>query len=363
MGAVSDINSKPRLLFCFAFFLIVAYIPGIIGAAIPTGWLYLIAFAPLLVVSFCEIELNNSVLMGLLFLLYCAVSLSWTINSNIGFFFLMQLAALGCVFIIGQNLVKLDLIFKGLAIGLGISDLLAVAQKYFDFKLVFFEYYTAAGLFVNPNIFSEVSVVILIGLVILKLWNWIPLALPGLLLVQSRAALVSLGVCSFIWFYKKNKLHALLSVLTILLFGYIAYRHDFRISSIQERYYLWMDSLQGFRVFGNGIGSFELLYPWNATHIDTLISRPRFAHNDLIHLIFELGIGSVLVLFMIFNILKINRSERIILYAIGIISLFSFPLHVPVLAFVGAIVAGNISRYDTNRFIWNNSRLSISSRS
>jgi len=147
-----------------------------------------------------------------------------------------------------------------------------------------------------------------------------------------------------------------------IIAGFALAKHGFKLTSIQERFDLWADTYQGFKLFGNGIGSFEITYPWDATHIDTILARPRFAHNDLLQLIFEFGIGSLFILFMIFNILKINRPERIILYAIGIISLFTFPLHVPVLAFIAALVAGNITRYDTTRFIRNYSGSILSTR-
>lgn len=347
MGAVLNTISKPRLLFCLSLILTIFYIPGILGATIPTGWLLLIIVMPLLL-WYCDIELNNINLLGFLFLSYAFISLFWTTNFSIGLFILAQLLSVSCAFILGQNLNSLDNIFKGLAIGLGVSDIVAILQKYFNLDLIFTTYNKVAGLFVNPNIYSEVSAIILIALITLKLWRYIPLAIPGLLLVPSRNALLVAGLFIFFISYKYNKKLAFGLACICSLIGFLIFKDNFNITSLYERLDLWKDTIAGFKFFGNGIGSFEITFPLNATHIDTAIARPRFAHNDLLHLIFELGVGAVFVGMLVIEVLKIKRQERLILYAIGIISLFSFPFHVPVLAFIGCIVAGFISRFDAS---------------
>src|SRR5665647_168290 len=102
MGTVfnwSNPLTKPYPLFLLGFGISVAYIPGIVGAAIPTGWLFLLIVVPILFL-YCKTDLG----WGFAFLCYATLSLLWTENLNIGWFHLLQLIVLGCVFCIGQNI-------------------------------------------------------------------------------------------------------------------------------------------------------------------------------------------------------------------------------------------------------------------
>lgn len=336
-----DIIKNPSLQLLLGFGICTAYVPGILGASIPTGWFFLIILMPV-IFCFCEFKIG----FGFLFIAYSALSLLWTENLNIGFFFLLELIALSCVYYLGENIKDLKPIFKGLALGLSVSSLLALMQYKGYGKEIFTIDNSPAGLFLNPNIYSELSVVILISLVIFKLYWWIPVTLPGILLVHSRAALLALGIGLVVFLYKKNKIFTVLIVLSITIISVIFYWQLFNLNSIQERFNLWVDTIRGLTLFGNGIGSFEILYPLHALNIDTSLARPRYAHNDLLQLIFEAGVGVLLLIPLMTNIIKAKSEIKIIFYSIGIISLFAFPFHVPVFAFIGCLVAGHLNNYN-----------------
>ncbi len=259
---------------------------------------------------------------------------------------------LGLVFVIGQNIKDLTAIFKSLALGLGVSAVVCLFQWY-GFHGVYSLSNTPAGLFINPNIFSEVSAIILVSLVVLKLWWWIPVTLPGLLIVHSRAAYVGLGVGLLFTVWKYNRYYALALVVLVGLIASVLYKGHFGVGSVNERLNLWADTIQGFKFFGNGVGSYEALFPYYATHIDTELARPRYAHNDLLQIIFEFGIGSVLFLMALFNVFKTRKPEVVIILTIGAISLFTYPLHIPVPAFIAFLVAGFVTgNHATNGVIW-----------
>ena len=142
----------------------------------------------------------------------------------------------------------------------------------------------------------------------------------------------------------------LLAIGGVVIAGVMFFYHSFLITSIQERLDLWEDTIRGFKIFGNGVGSFEILYPLNAIHIDTALARPRFAHNDLLQLVFEYGLGVILLAPLAIRLIKANSEYKIILYGVGIISLFTFPFHVPMLAFIGCLVTGYVD--SDNGAIW-----------
>ncbi len=352
-----DFIQRPSLSFLLGFLVAVAYIPGVIGAAISTNWLLLMFVMPLLI-CFCKIEIKFAHVIGLLFLIYAALSLAWTQNFNIGFFIWLQVVVLGLVFCFGSCLDDVRPIFKGLALGLGVSSVVGIAQWY-GWTKVYSVSNSVAGLFVNQNVLCEFSAIMLLSLIVLKLWWWIPITIPGVILVHSRAALLALICGMIIWLWGKSKLAVYYLVLGSLFVGFLYYiNYDFNISSIDERFALWKDTIRGFVIFGQGIGSYEILYPAFAVNVDTVLARPKYAHNDFLQYVFEFGIGTALLIPFVWSILKIKRDERIILYGIGIISLFSFPFHLPVSAFIGCLVAGYVTRFDAA-----NERIGINSRS
>jgi hypothetical protein len=85
------------------------------------------------------------------------------------------------------------------------------------------------------------------------------------------------------------------------------------------------------------------MFPYYATHINTELARPRYAHNDLLNIIFEFGIGSILFLMVLFNVFKTGKRELAILFTVCIVSLFTYPMHIPVQGFIGFLVAGYLT--------------------
>ena len=327
MGGM-DITTKPSLLFFLGFGICIAYIPGIVGASIATGWFFLI----LVMVLIAPITLPP------LFLIYAIISLLWTLNLNIALLFLLQFVALWLTFEFGRSLKDLRPIFKGIALGLLVSDIVALFFQKYVYSLI----EAKAGLFLNPNIFSEVSAVVLVALITLKLYWWIPITLPALVLVHSRTSILALGLGLFIRANFWWRIIIFVSCFLIIHFSY------FQISSIYERFNLWQDTIRGFKLFGNGVGSFEILYPLNSIYVDTSLARARYAHNDLLQLVFEFGLGVLLLLPVFWKVIK---SGNAILYSLALVSCLAFPFHVPLLAFIGCLVAGHIS--NNNDTVWN----------
>jgi len=347
MGTVYNPLHRSYPLFFLGLLVAVAYIPGVVGASISTGWLLLLIICPILL-FYCEFKIG----WGFAFICYATLSLLWTEILNIAWFHLLQLIVLGLVFVIGQNIKDLTAIFKGLALGLGVSAVVCLFQWY-GFNLVYSLVNATAGLFINPNIFSEVSAIILVSLVVLKLYWWIPVTLPGLVIAHSRAAYVGLGIGLLFTVWKYNRYYAIGLVGLISLIAVVLYKGQFSLISVLERVDLWADTIQGFKFFGNGVGSYEVLFPYYATHIDTELARPRYAHNDLLQIIFEFGIGSILLLVAAFNVFKTRKAEVIIIITIGAISLFTYPLHIPVPAFIAFLVAGFVTgNHATDGVIW-----------
>lgn len=343
MGVAYSKIEKPCLSL-LGLGVIAIYIPGVTGASIPSGWLWLMFILPALLIYYkAEIKLEHK--LGFIFLLIAALSLLWTTRFNIGFFYYLQIVALGIAFYIGSCLKDLKPVFKGLAVGLGINAVIGIAQYFGWYGYIYTNPNEVAATFVNGNIFCEISVVILIALVVFDLYWWIPVTIPGIILYSSRAGLLALFVCGLIYFYGKSKRITLLfiSLFSIFIIVYYFYGiHNFKLSSVNERFEVWRDTLRGLTLFGNGIGSYETLYPSHAIEINTIVQRPKYAHNDILNLVYELGIFSLILVPFFWNILILKCKENLVLYAIIIISMATYPFHTPYSSFIWFIVAGYI---------------------
>jgi len=317
-------------------------LPGYIGAVIPTAWISLFVIVPVLLFWY-KVEITLIHILGSLFLLYAGLSLIWAPNFNISFFEYCKLLVLAGVFCISFNLLA---VYKGLAIGLGISAFVGLAQWQWDWNGIFKLYpNVASGLLINPDLLCEFSAVMFLALFVSRLWFWLPVTLPGLILVHSRAAILGLTVGLCMWAWQKSRRLVLVFIsVCIYVFG-IKINGFF---SAYDRLTIWIDTVRGLTLFGHGVGSFDLLYPTYAT-TDTSIARPMNAHNDLLQLMFDLGIGVVPLLVMIGLLLYARNnaaiySSKIVFVAITAISFFSFPLHIPLLGFIWVLVAGDIAR-------------------
>lgn len=353
---------KPCPQFLIGFTLINIYIPGYIGASIPTGWLFL-----LIVIPFCianvEVRLTTAHLTGFLFLLYAFVSLAWTPILNLGFSYFIRVVIAATIFCLASGLKDVRWFIIGIVIGLIPSDILAFLQKFADIKPVYSINSDVAGLFINPNIYCEISAAIFLALLCYRLWFLIPLTIPAIAMVHSRGALVGLFAGSCIWLFKRNKDWFYIIVASSIIGGIYYYKDHFVMSSVNERFDMWLDALSGFKAFGNGIGSFETMYPYYATHIDTAIARPRFLHNDLFNFIFELGLGATLLIWFLTIIYKVRSNERFVLIGIGLMSAFSYSLNVSVIGFLWVLLAGFASHNLPNvRIVGDSLRPDLSKR-
>jgi hypothetical protein len=327
--------------------IMIAFIPSVVGAVVPTAWAVMWLAMPVYLFK-CKIKMTTIHWLGLLFLSYASISLIWSPH---GTYDLLQWFAIASVFVWSAELKDIKPIVVGLAIGLIASDVVAILQ-YFDVNLVFKFTHRPAGLFINSNIFAETSGMMLILILIYKLYWFIPVTIPGLM-VSSRAVILGLSAAFLVWAWKQSKILALsISGIGVLIVSQIGLA-----SSTSDHYWLLLDTLSGITLSGHGIGSFAYDYPLYAKHIDLLQIRYLEAHNDILQLIFELGIGAIPLFILIFKLLKVDDVRQCAYIFFIVTSAFAFPLHQPITAFIVALVAGQLVRNSLDyRFASYNSR-------
>lgn len=343
------------------FAIMTAFVPGIVGIASNTSWAVMWLAMPLMLID-RKIEVNRFHVLGFMFLSYAGISLMWSPHGILAF---MQLLALASVFVWGCTLKDLRSVTIGLSLGLGIAFIVAVLQ-YFQINLVMGDG-RITGLYFNPNVYAEITGMILILILTHKLWWFIPVTIPGML-ISSRAVVLGLGFALAMYFWSRSKLSSVavivgslalvakLPVINSYLSNIATFSTEANINtatdiavvvsvnSVYQRFNIWEDMLSGLTLFGNGIGSFIYVFPEYNKHIDQAKLLVEYAHNDLYQLIFELGIGVVPLVLMVFILLKADNDYKPTFVFFIIIGIFSFPLFMPVTAFMAALVASQLSK-------------------
>lgn len=332
-------------MFLLGLILPLLYWPQIYGPATSPRWAFLAIVLPILILwLYKPTQFTIIHLLGICFLGWCTISLYWSVNVYDGINDLFIWIILAEAFVLGTLLTDLKWLFVGLALAIAGSSL----ANY--------------NLFVNPNILAETALIVAVGLWVYNVkWLILPL-LPAIILNGSRGAIL-VGCCLFVGaMVNRNRFVALCTVLLLAIAGSISYYYDFKLIGIEERLTLWKDTLAHVSLFGYGIGSFFHLYPLMTEDIDTLLKRPRYAHNDLLQIWFELGfVGLGLIL----SIIWLSVKQNYVLLTIVMVSLFSFPLHLPVTVFLAGVVCGYtvIRRYGirntalTGRMVLQHSRV------
>lgn len=316
-----------------SFLFVVTYIPYISGAATNSRWCLAAIILPIcLLFVKCNLKFNITYLFGLLFLIYAGLSIAWTYSDQ-AIYNYVHLIIIAEAFVLGFYLNTLKNVFEGLAVGIAVSSLLML----FGFQ---------GGLFININTLAETSVIILIGLAVYGLWGHMIGVVPAIVWNGSRGAIMTVGLLFAIWIWKQSKLVTVLTILVMLIVVLSGYRSF----TIYDRISIWKEIYeQPFTWLGNGFDSFSVLGLYN------IYSRPMFAHNDLLQIYFELGvIGVVLAVAFFLSVMVVNKNEKWIVGAFIIISMFAFPLHLPVSSVIVLLTCGFIVNNRNRLFIPNN---------
>ena len=209
-----------------------------------------------------------------------------------------------------------------------------------------------SGLFGNKNSMEELALLLMIPLVWQRRWLLAGLAAPTLLLPGHDDHKVSHGVVFagacvvMVLLWQRSRDTAFVFMVTVLLALGTAVSLTWHSPDVHGRLGIWEDTLSGVTWMGRGVGQFYGTFPLLARHSDTMVERPSNAHDDPLEVLYEfgfLGLG-LLGLLVIPLVLGEVSAESLVLVAFLAEGMFAFPLHDPATAFVGAFVAGAVSR-------------------
>jgi hypothetical protein len=318
-------------MFWLGLIVSLCYVPGVTGAYIATQWPVLSILLPFVLWRRGPFTWLHG--LGLVFIAYAAVHLTFVPILYDGVWGVWLLCIMGLSFWLGSTSGDLRGLYRGLAIGGAVSSVIAVLQ-YFGVPTVLRISEHPAGLYVNSVVQGMVLALIVVALVSERMWLWVPLLLPGLLLSNSRGAWLALAVGLLSVYVRRAWVFALLGVAGLVL----AVRVQ-PMSSDETRLLIWNGALGFLTPWGWGPGSF---FSWLVPYRDTLMT-PEYAHNDAIQLIFEYGFAAVVPLgIFAFALTRTRSREWPVFVTFATLGCYSMPLWVPVASFVGCVVAGRI---------------------
>lgn len=191
------------------------------------------------------------------------------------------------------------------------------------------------GLFFNKNFLAEAALPVLVGLTyqrrhILSIGALICVVLP-----LSREAAFAAGLTWLVYLLSTRRWHALAaSAGAFMVLGALDASLPHRLDSLHYRFTDWQVAYQHLDWVGWGVGSYAVLAP-ELGHV----------HNEFLELAFDLGVGALPLLAVIFLSLRgPDVLGRLVLVSVLGECCLAFPLHLPATVFFAAVAAGNLSR-------------------
>lgn len=179
------------------------------------------------------------------------------------------------------------------------------------------------GWFGNLNYAGVAIAFALSGALVYDIRWFYPFAAVGLYLSQSRTALAAVAALCFIWLWQRYLLLAFLLALACA-FLIVTQKADVA-TTFAQRVGIWADTVSHLSFWGHGWGSFAADYAKFPVH--TNMPWPQTAghtYNDLLELVFELGIFAGLFWVLIITGLESHSWPILLVYTA--LSVTYFPL-------------------------------------
>lgn len=380
------------------FALTAAYCPQIAGAATTPRWTVMaLATAILPFMAGQKPAITWAHITGLAFLAYATASLAWspTLDTHD---WLLKLAILAGMFMIGSQIEDMRPFWTGAAVGLSLSGaIIAYDTVAFHYGLpidrthglfVFNGY--PAGLFVNGLFYAEAAVLVAIPFAMRSGWLFVLIAPMTMLNTIPRGPIIALIVAGLAWQLARGWRPGLIGC-TGIMAASLTGATLLNPQTVALRVAMWTDAIRAFTPLGYGYGSYQATIPFHsANYTSNLEVAP---HNEMVGILYELGLPGLFlaVAFCAIVLLSrgasaqydasllasvrparrsgeseitkaplgtplnevvvedegvapLTRDSKYVLIAFLTEAMFGFPLHLPVTAGLFALTAGHISR-------------------
>ncbi|MBZ5616226.1 MAG: hypothetical protein LAO23_19635 [Acidobacteriia bacterium] len=284
-------------------------------------------------------------LPAIAFLAYAGASLAWS-PGDVPWAAALLLS-LALAYGLGLWLRDLYWLWFGYCVVLAANVPIAIAFKAFGLS----DLSGIQGLFGNPNYLACALAMGVAGALSYRLWWYLPFGVVGLLLCQSRGAMLAAGVVGMLALWSRFRATAmivgLLSIYALLHFTET--KSGYEASAVLQRLGIWQDTMNHFTIFGRGFGSFSTAYAAWPVHTNMTLILPQHAYNDAVELIFDLGIGAIPLWFAVAVALE-GSGPRLPLVAFLILSLAFFPFFISPVGQFLALTLGHLTRRERTSY-------------
>lgn len=306
------------------------FIVGVTGASVPTQWAFLSLALPL---ALWQKKIPPGFLpgLGLCFLAFSALSLTWAPQRMDSAYGLWCVALWGLSFLLGYASDSQRQLWQGLSLGLTVSTIIAILQV-LGYTPVMSLNANISGLLFNRTVLGAACGLVILACVEERLWWYIPAPALALALSNSRGgfAIVAFGIAM--------RFHWLLGTALLASALLAIYFFDTGTSDA-ERLQIWGVALQGITLRGWATGSFSTIYYLLPSG---RLVHPEFVHNDYLQLAFEFGAMALVPISFLFSALYWRPTAT--LWGFALLMGFYFPLYAPVSAFIGCFIVGHALR-------------------
>lgn len=335
---------------CLMFALMVAYVPHTVTPSAVGRW-FIVALLSTLVFA-VKIEFNLPVKLLTMLLGWMVLGLLWSVSPWDTFGCIVHWGALGVLFIWAMQQRDLTTMWIAFILGVTVSVPFVLLQNFGYHPvqdLARFGFEPLAGLFLLNNLVAELgalAVIVAIGIEqpFLAIGPGILVFLTG---QRERVGWLMLlvAVFAYVWFgggnergrqgliHRRAAVIGAVAIFASMVVGYL-YANDlygeYWYWSDKARLDIWLDTLRHLTILGGGAETYQAVFP----------AYPH-AHNEILQLAFELGIGSVLLFWMVgYGLCADVLLERTLLVAYLAAAMVWVPTVDPPMAVIGVLLTG-----------------------
>lgn len=308
------------------------YVPGVTGASVQTSWAVLSFSLPALAL-WRAVNMTVCHWAVVAWAVLACISIAWALNSYDAVWGAWGIILFALAFYIGDAIDFRKLLI-GFAIGANLSALFALLQASGIHLFMENNVATPSGFYFNSMYAGEIFALAILGAVIYRVWPLVILPSIALVLTHSHAGWLALaiGLVSI-------RIRSWTVIALILTACAAAFTFHFRPSDA-ERMQIWYATVSNMTLFGYGPGSMLSMY-----YITDSVKLPEYAHNDVLQLIFEYGVFSIIpIAALLMPAIAKQEKEWPLYVAFLVMGLVSFPLYSPITMVIGAVSAGRLSR-------------------
>lgn len=319
-------------LFLLGLIATLAFCPNIIDAATAPRWAVLAAGIPIcfMLQPPAERPLGSTLPIWSYALALAIVTIFWSSDWLGGVHEAIQLAILFSAFCLGATVRRAQPLWVGIECGVAVCAVIVVAQSLGWNGLP--QSVTPGGLFMNKNAMAEIALVAAVTSFMAGAWWLFAAAMIVMALTASKAALGALIVAGA--FYLAPRAPRIAMGIMVVMACALVAAFSGAAPSAAVRLEFWGAILSDLRLFGHGLGSYAS---------DNLFAE--FAHSEPLQALYELGIFMLPLLAIILYAAGARYeapTEWIVLVALGVVSAFAFPFHLPATALAAAFAAGHL---------------------